>query len=73
MPKTIRTDHILGPAEVRAAAGNVSRSTMERWRRDHDFPKPFLTLEAVELWDKAAVRAWLRENKQWRRKRRRPR
>lgn len=63
---------IIGGLEARQLAGGVSRATLLRWRADHGFPEPIRTLEGgIELWDRRQVKAWLKESKDWRRKRRR--
>lgn len=51
---------ILGNAEVRALAGGVTRHTLIAWRTRHGFPEPIRTLEVGELWDRRAVKRWLR-------------
>ena len=63
MPDPIRPQDILGNAEVRRICGNITRSTLIRWRELHGFPKPIRTLEAGELWNRHEVREWLKTSR----------
>lgn len=41
----------------------VTRHTLLRWRELHGFPQPLDTphVSTCELWDRRAVRAWIKE------------
>lgn len=69
--RTIPISVIIDNAGTRELCGGVSRHTLIRWRADHDFPEPILTLTTTELWDRREVEAWLKKTAGWRRRRRR--
>ena len=54
------TTQIMRPKEVCRAIG-VSRSTLERWRRNGVFPPPQQLGPQVVGWRTAAVEKWLSE------------
>lgn len=59
----IPTREIIDPLGIRRLAGNVTRTTLNRWRDRDDFPDPIPTsARSTELFDRRAVRAWLRTN-----------
>lgn len=55
----IPLDCIVGVGEIRRLAGGVSRTTLKRWRDDHEFPEPVKSIDAGELWDRREVTDWL--------------
>lgn len=60
---TIPVRHIIDARDVRRIAGNVTRTTLLRWKQRPDFPQPIRrTGSGTELYDRAAIRAWLRAN-----------
>ena len=59
--RTINVRDIIDNADVRRIAGGVTRKTLLAWRTK-DFPAPIRTTGGgVDLWDRAEVRAWLRQ------------
>lgn len=63
MPEPIKPRDILGNAETRKLCGNITRSTLLRWREDFGFPEPIRVLEQGELWSRAEVKEWLRTSR----------
>jgi predicted DNA-binding transcriptional regulator AlpA len=68
-PPCIHPRDIIGNGQVRrlCATGSkpISRGTLIRWRAHNGFPPPIRTIpgpgsSSVELWDRRAVKAWLR-------------
>lgn len=59
---------IIGPGEVRTLAGGITRETFKRWRDGRNlagagaFPDPLKTVSGVDLYDRHAVTAWLKEH-----------
>jgi predicted DNA-binding transcriptional regulator AlpA len=64
-PPCIHPRDIIGNGQVRKLCGGVARGTLIRWRKHNGFPPPIRTIpgpgsSSVELWDRRAVKAWLR-------------
>lgn len=55
----IKPRDILGNAETRKLCGNITRSTLIRWREEFGFPAPIRELEQGDLWRRQDVKAWL--------------
>lgn len=57
-------------SDVRRLAGNVARGTLIYWRKHKGFPEPVRSIrvgrgvkaQAVDIYDRRDVRAWLREH-----------
>lgn len=68
-PTAVPARDVLGNHETRAYVAkqlgkrSVDRATLLRWRKRRGFPKPFRVLQAGELWDRRAVRAWVTEHR----------
>jgi hypothetical protein len=67
----LRPEHILATADVRRLCGKpgppVDRHTLLRWRASRGFPAPVRVIrqakgQALELWDRRDVVAWLKAN-----------
>jgi predicted DNA-binding transcriptional regulator AlpA len=62
--RTVEVRNIISVHEILKLAGkprqSVPRSTLQRWRDRHEFPRPLKTVgRRTELWDVVEVRAWL--------------
>lgn len=66
---TIPIDEIVSNQQVRELAARrngkpITRATLRAWRTDSGFPAPFKELPGgIELWDRRAVAAWLKDNR----------
>lgn len=74
-PPCVHPEDLIGALQIRTIASGrrrtpISRNTLLAWRREGGFPEPIAVLEgagpggsAVELWDRRAVKDWLRSRK----------
>ena len=58
----VDADKLMGAAEVAARLG-VGRTRLRELRRRPDFPAPIKRLIGMEIWDGAAVEAWIAEHR----------
>ena len=59
-PPPIADEALLTSRHVRAWLGDISESSLWRWRSDAAFPPPMRRLLTRHFWQAGTVRAWLR-------------
>lgn len=61
MASTIRISNIASLTEL-AAEHDRSVRTFRTWKKHRTFPRPFLTVGGVQLYDRALVSAWVTDH-----------